>query len=105
MVLKEVELLEHHTKLCAVGVDILIVSKNVLTAVKNLPCEGVSKRLMHRRKVDLPDPEDPMMEMTSPSFTETLMSFRISRSPKDFFSPLISSIVSFASMLLSSFRL
>ena len=89
MVLKEVELLEYHSKLCAIGVDILIVSK----------------RLMHRRKVDLPDPEDPMMEMTSPSFTETLMSFRISRSPKDFFSPLISSIVSFASMLLSSFRL
>src|SRR5699024_11828981 len=37
---------------------------------------------MHRRSVDLPEPEAPMMEVTSPFFTVKSMSLRTSLDPK-----------------------
>ena len=47
------------------------------------PLVGVSSRLMHRRRVDLPEPEAPMMEVTSPGRTVKSMSRSTWWSPKD----------------------
>ena len=45
----------------------------------------VSSIVAHRSSVDLPEPEGPMMETTSPSLTEREISFRISTPSKLFF--------------------
>ena len=39
--------------------------------------------LMHRIRVDLPEPDGPMMQITSPFMTSKVTPFRTSRSPKD----------------------
>src|SRR5699024_4422106 len=61
------------------------------------PLEGVSRRLMHRSRVDLPEPDAPMMEVTSPGRTAKSMSRSTSWLPKDLERCLISRIVSFIS--------
>ena len=48
------------------------------------PLSGRSKRLMHLRVVDLPDPEGSMMATVSPLFTERSMLFSIVLSPNFF---------------------
>ena len=40
------------------------------------PDVGVSSRLTHRRRVDFPVPEGPMMVMTSPRWMEVFTSVR-----------------------------
>src|SRR6266849_466104 len=55
------------------------------------PRVGSSSRLMHRRKVLLPDPDGPMRMITSPGRTRRLMPFRTSRSPNDLWRSSISS--------------
>ncbi|MNQ23620.1 hypothetical protein D3C85_367930 [compost metagenome] len=50
-------------------------------ATKICPWYGLSSRLMQRRKVDLPEPEEPRMEMTSPSRAVSEMPLSTSRSP------------------------
>src|SRR5690606_11403357 len=40
--------------------------------------------LMHRISVDLPEPDGPMMQITSPFRTSRLMPFNTSRDPKNF---------------------
>ena len=47
------------------------------------PLVGISRRLMHRSRVDLPEPEAPMMEVTSPVLTVKSMSRRTWWVPKD----------------------
>src|SRR5699024_4224288 len=47
------------------------------------PAEGVSRRLMHRGRVDLPEPEAPMREVTSPGRTVKSISFSTWWLPKD----------------------
>ena len=49
-----------------------------------LPDEIGTSALMQRISVDFPDPDGPMMQITSPFRTERLMPFRTSRAPKDF---------------------
>ena len=46
------------------------------------PAVGISNRFIHRRKVLLPEPLDPMSEMTSPSFAETDIPFSTLSWPK-----------------------
>ncbi len=45
------------------------------------PSEGSSKRFKQRRKVLFPEPEGPMIQTTSPSLIETLISFKTVFSP------------------------
>ncbi len=59
------------------------------------PPVGVSSRLMHRSRVDLPDPEAPMMLVTSPARTVKSMSFRTWWLPKALLRCRTSKIVSF----------
>ena len=47
-----------------------------------VPEFGVSKRLMQRRNVLLPEPLEPSMAITSPSCAVTETPFSTSRSPK-----------------------
>lgn len=42
---------------------------------------------MHRRKVDLPEPEGPMRQNTSPGFTSRSMPLSTSTWPKDLWTP------------------
>jgi hypothetical protein len=46
------------------------------------PEVGVSRRLMHRSRVDLPEPEAPMMLVTSPGVHVKSMSRSTSLEPK-----------------------
>src|SRR5476649_2228547 len=46
------------------------------------PASGVSKRLMQRSIVLLPEPLEPMIEMTSPSAASNEMPFSTSSAPK-----------------------
>ena len=54
------------------------------------PSVGISSRLTQRSSVLLPEPEEPMMLITSPFSTERSMPRSTSCSPKVFLSPLIS---------------
>src|SRR5215211_2975297 len=47
-----------------------------------LPEVGSSRRVMQRSRVDLPDPDGPMTQTTSPPSTRTSMPRRTSRRPK-----------------------
>src|SRR3954465_7824464 len=47
------------------------------------PLEGSSSRLQQRRSVDLPEPDGPMMNTSSPCATARSMPFSTSRVPKD----------------------
>src|SRR5215212_7044119 len=49
---------------------------------KTFPEVGSSRRLMQRSRVDLPDPDGPMTQTTSPPSTRTSMPRRTSRRPK-----------------------
>ena len=48
------------------------------------PLVGVSNKLIHLNKVDFPDPDAPIILVTSPGFTEKFISFKTSWFPKDF---------------------
>ena len=48
------------------------------------PASGVSSRLMQRSRVDLPEPEAPMMVTTSPGMTSKSTPRRTWFAPKDF---------------------
>ena len=52
-----------------------------------LPPDGVSRKLMQRSMVDLPEPEPPMIATTSPSQALSDTPFSTSSVPKDFFNP------------------
>src|SRR6266850_5795631 len=54
------------------------------------PRVGSSSRLMHRRRVLLPEPDGPMRMITSRGRTRRLMPFRTSRSPNDLWTSSIS---------------
>src|SRR5947208_7990746 len=56
------------------------------------PRVGSSSRLQQRRSVDLPEPDGPMMNTSSPWATARSMPFSTSRVPKDLCSALTSSI-------------
>ena len=66
-VAEQVELLKHHA-------DFGVVARHVDTRRRGCPrrgkgfrpSSGVSSRLMQRSSVDLPEPEEPMMQVTSP---------------------------------------
>jgi hypothetical protein len=49
-----------------------------------LPDEIGWRALIQRISVDFPDPDGPMMQITSPFLTDRLMPFRTSRAPNDF---------------------
>ena len=59
------------------------------------PLFGVSSRLIHRRSVDFPDPELPIMLITSPRLTVKSISFSTSCFPKLLDRCLICNICSF----------
>ena len=63
-VVKQVERLEHHADLGAVGARVRSI-ENVFAVKQDDAFGGVSSRLMQRRSVDLPEPEAPMMHTTS----------------------------------------
>src|SRR5271157_642848 len=54
----------------------------VSPATETTPSSGVSSRLMQRRNVLLPEPEEPRIEITSPSFAVSDMPFSTSSGPK-----------------------
>src|SRR5271166_2210165 len=58
--------------------SILIASPATVTT----PSSGVSRRLMQRRNVLLPEPEEPRIETTSPSLAVSDMPLRTSSAPK-----------------------
>ena len=49
---------------------------------QTLPRVGVSSMFTHRSRVDLPEPEGPRIETTSPSRASSEMPFRTSSEPK-----------------------
>ena len=53
-----------------------------LTRTLTLPAVGSSRRLIQRRKVDLPEPLPPMMAITSPCFAVSETPFSTSNGPK-----------------------
>jgi hypothetical protein len=68
------------------------VSSTPLTTI--LPPFGSSSRFTQRSSVDLPEPDGPMMQTTSPRSTLRSMFLRTSSGPNDFFNPVISTNVS-----------
>src|ERR1051326_711667 len=56
------------------------------------PRSGVSRRLMQRRRVDLPEPDGPMTATTPPRPTSSETPFNTSTRPKDFHRSAISII-------------
>ncbi|MCY1383149.1 hypothetical protein D9M69_712450 [compost metagenome] len=54
----------------------------VSPATVTSPRSGVSSMLMQRSRVDLPEPDEPRMETTSPSRASSEMPFRTSIGPK-----------------------
>ena len=49
------------------------------------PPLGISNKLIQRRSVDFPEPEEPIIQTTSPFSTEKSISFKTSCVPKDLF--------------------
>ena len=73
---EELEALEDHADLAAYGVDVLDVVVEV-DAVDDDPTRlGLSRWLMQRIRVDLPEPEGPQTTIFSPLPTARLTSFR-----------------------------
>ena len=66
----------------------LVTLMSVDLSVRSVPSKricpdvGVSSRLRERKNVDFPQPDGPMMAITSPLFTSVLMPFNTSCSPK-----------------------
>ena len=58
-----------------------------------LPLDGFSNKLIHLKSVDLPHPEGPIIDTTSPSKTLKLIPFYTCNLLKLFFIFLISSII------------
>mgnify|MGYP007014007420 CR=1 FL=1 len=54
------------------------------------PPLGISNKLIQRRSVDFPEPEEPIIQTTSPFSTEKSISFKTSCVPKDLFKCLTS---------------
>ena len=54
----------------------------VSPATVTTPSSGVSSRLMQRRNVLLPEPDEPRIEITSPSLAVSEMPFSTSSWPK-----------------------
>ena len=83
-IVEQIEGLEHHAHMGAVGRRVDAPPGDVLAVVAESRRQvGVSSRLMHRSSVDLPEPEAPMMEVTSPLATVKSMSRSTSWLPKD----------------------
>ena len=49
------------------------------------PPLGVSNKFIQRRRVDFPEPEEPIIQTTSPLLTEKSISFKTSCVPNDLF--------------------
>ena len=66
----------------------LVTLMSVDLSVRSVPSKricpdvGISSRLRERKNVDFPQPDGPMMAITSPLFTSVLMPFNTSCSPK-----------------------
>ena len=56
----------------------------MLPSTRILPPDGFSKKFRHRKSVVLPLPEEPMMAIVSPSFSEKDISFSTAVLPKFF---------------------
>ena len=54
-------------------------------SMTTLPLVISSRRFKHLKKVDLPDPEGPIKQITSPSLISKEISFKTSKEPKFFF--------------------
>ena len=89
----QIEALKHHAEFGADPVDLPAVGGlgAPVAALAHLDrlardgdhaLSGVSRRLMQRRKVLLPEPEEPRIEMTSPSLAVSEMPFSTSNWPK-----------------------
>ena len=59
-----------------------------------LPAVGVSSKLIHLKRVDFPDPEAPMIEVTSPLLTVKSISLSTTLLPKLLLKCFISIILS-----------
>ena len=68
-IVEKVKALEHHAHLGAVGARVAALAVMSLPWNSTLPFVGVSSRLMQRSRVDLPLPDAPMMQVTSPGLT------------------------------------
>src|SRR3954468_5091031 len=70
------------TRLMSTSARVMSVPSTTTT-----PLVGSSSRLQQRSRVDLPDPDGPMMKTSSPCATARSMPFSTSRVPKDLCSP------------------
>lgn len=85
----------------------LVTLMSVDLSVRSVPSKricpdvGVSSKLRERKNVDFPQPDGPMMAITSPLFTSVLMPFNTSCSPNSYAGllPLVSRY--YLSLLLS----
>src|ERR1700716_3620970 len=64
-----------------------------------LPAFGSSSRFTHRNRVDLPEPDGPMMQITCPRLTSTSMPLSTSNSPKALCRPETSTITSVSAVI------
>ena len=91
--LPQIEALEHHAEpgadaleLAAVGgMEIAVLAglqADLLAGDGDAPLVGISRKLMQRRKVLLPEPEAPIIDTTSPSCAVSDTPFSTSRRPK-----------------------
>lgn len=75
-------MLEHHTHLLAVLVDIDRRVGNINALKKIFPSVGCSSRFKERSSVDLPEPDGPIMTTTSPFWISRLISESAWSAPK-----------------------
>nr|BFF24395.1 hypothetical protein GCM10025732_23600 [Glycomyces mayteni] len=92
---EEVEVLEHHADVGAQVGERAAFGGEGLPFTVIEPASTVSRRLMVRHSVDLPEPEGPMRTTTSPSSTVRSMSLSAWRFPKCLFTPAMVTIGAF----------
>ncbi|GAY79162.1 hypothetical protein NBRC111894_4716 [Sporolactobacillus inulinus] len=75
---KQIELLENHAHFFSDLVDIDFLIGDLLIVTTMDPFVGFSNKFRQRRNVLFPDPDGPIITITSPSWIVQLMSFKTS---------------------------
>lgn len=74
---EKIKMLENHADIFANFIDVHFLSVILKSSTTTSPAVISSKLFIQRRNVLLPDPEGPMTQTTSPSFTSISMPLRL----------------------------
>lgn len=81
---EQVEMLEHHADLLADFMNLFLEEVKFLPLISMVPELGVSSKFKQRRKVDLPEPDGPMIATTSPFWMLVVISLNTRLFPNFF---------------------